>query len=553
MKKKILPNILSGFATAMFSIPEGMAYAKLAGVNPIYGLYSGIVATIAASLSTGTILMISTLTSAIAISTKSVLDVSEIPSHQIPDALFTLTFLIGAIMLVLGLLRLGTLINFVSNAVLTGFVAGASTLIFIGELGGLVGYHLSGHDKFAHLLDWVTHIHDWDPLTTSIGFGSFFLMCLIYQYARFREAATIIVLILGTFVVYLLDASSIELVKDIAKIPSGFPNFVTPDPVLMPKLALGALSVAMISLIQGAGVSMALPNKRGEKSHNSKDFIGQGIGNLFGSFFQSMGTGGSLSRSAVSVAAGSTNRLGGFFAGIWLIGLLYLFSGMIERVPIAVMSGILCFIAIELILKRWPDIKLIFRSSWESALVMIVTYLSALFIPLQWTIFLGAGLSLLFYIYTSATHIKLFQLIKSEKGYYQEQPVPEAFPSNEITVLQFQGNLFFGEIPVVKNLMPSTEGTKNAIIIWRMRGFEDAHSTYLKWMKQFAEELQSEGNTLMLEGVEPHLMKVLRRTGLLKTLGEENIFMARLGIWESLEEALNSASNNALYREESRS
>ena len=133
-------DAIAGFSTGLLSIPEGMAYAQLAGVNPIYGLYSGMVATFVVALSTGAILMISTLTSAIALSIARVLDVVGINANANPNAIFTITFLVGATMFVTGLLRLGKLVGFVSNAVMTGFVTGASLLIIIGELGDFSGY-----------------------------------------------------------------------------------------------------------------------------------------------------------------------------------------------------------------------------------------------------------------------------------------------------------------------------------------------------------------------------------------------------------------------------
>lgn len=119
-------NIISGLATSLFNVPTGLAYAQLAGVNPVYGLYVGIVPVFVAALTTGTVLMISTLTSAIALATGSVLQVAGIQSGQLPQALFTITFLAGVFMFVLGLLRLGSIVNFVSNAVMTGFVAGTA-------------------------------------------------------------------------------------------------------------------------------------------------------------------------------------------------------------------------------------------------------------------------------------------------------------------------------------------------------------------------------------------------------------------------------------------
>ena len=143
-------DVISGFATGLFSVPEGMAYAQIAGVNPVYGLYSGMVATLTAALTTGTILMISTLTSAIAIATASVIDSAGLDSSD-PSALFTITLMVGATMFILGILRLGSLVNCVSNAVMTGFVMGASALIIVGELRDLSRYEPEGANDLAEV------------------------------------------------------------------------------------------------------------------------------------------------------------------------------------------------------------------------------------------------------------------------------------------------------------------------------------------------------------------------------------------------------------------
>src|SRR5512139_1221913 len=165
----IVPNIISGLATGLFSIPEGMAYAQLAGVNPVYGMYSGIVATMVSSLTTGTILMMSTLTSAIALATGSVLQNAGIQNSQMPQALFTITFLVGAIMFLLGVARLGSIVNFVSNAVMTGFVAGASLLIILGQEHHLTGYDPTGADQWQKTINWLQNISQWDKTTVVVS------------------------------------------------------------------------------------------------------------------------------------------------------------------------------------------------------------------------------------------------------------------------------------------------------------------------------------------------------------------------------------------------
>ena len=155
-----------------------MAYASLAGVNPVYGLYSGMVTTIVASLTTGTILMISTLTSAIALATASVIDSRPAWTGSDVAALFTITFMVGVTMFVLGLLRLGSLVNYVSNAVMTGFVMGASLLIIIGELGDLTGYEPTGANDLAEVFNWITNISSWDLATTVVGVATIIAMVI---------------------------------------------------------------------------------------------------------------------------------------------------------------------------------------------------------------------------------------------------------------------------------------------------------------------------------------------------------------------------------------
>lgn len=361
--KTLRSDLVSGFATGLFSIPEGMAYAKLAGVNPVYGLYSGMISTIVASLTTGSILMISTLTSAIALSTASVIQVAGIQHGQIPQALFTITFLVGAVMFVMGLLRLGSVVNFVSNAVMTGFVAGASLLIIIGELGDFSGYDPSGANKLMKVVDWIANIGQWEPVTTAVGLGTVFLMVILKRFGRTEKLAAIITLFVMTIVVKLLSLSSVALVGSIAKIPNSLPTPMLPSVEMIPKLALGSVSVALVALIQGAGISTAYANPDGSHPSASRDFTGQGLGNLIGSFFQSMGTGGSLSRTGISVGAGASSRLGGVFAGLWLGLIVLLFGSVAELVPLSVIAGMLFVIGAELIVGRLPDARLVLASS----------------------------------------------------------------------------------------------------------------------------------------------------------------------------------------------
>jgi len=537
--KSIAKDAVAGFSTGLFSIPEGMAYAQLAGVNPVYGLYSGMMATLVAALSTGTILMVSTLTSAIALSVGSVISSAGYDGSDV-TALFTVTFLVGTYMFVAGLLRLGKLVSFVSNAVMTGFVMGASLLIIIGELGDFSGYEPAGANDLAEVVNWIVNIPNWDPTTTAVGMATLILVLVLKRIKQTEKMASIIVLLLMSVVVFVLGLN-VELVGDIADIPSSLPAPMLPDFSAIPDLALGSLSVAIVALVQGAGISTAYPNPDKSKSSQSRDFIGEGLGNLAGSFFQSMATGGSLSRSGISVSGGAKSRWGGIFAALWLALIVLLFGPLAELVPMAVIAGLLFVIGGELIMARIPSFILVHRTSVGAAAALWITLLSALFIPLQWTIFLGAGLSLILYVWASSQKVDAHEISKREDGRYEEHTVPENYASNKATIISLGGIEFFAEVPILDENLPDALTAKNAVVILRLRGTEHIGSTAIKWIERYSKDLTDGGNLLMLAGIDEPLMVELEKTGVLDEIGKENVFTAQAGLGAAEDEALLAA------------
>ncbi len=521
-----VPNVISGLATGLFSIPEGMAYAQLAGVNPVYGLYSGIVAVIVSSLTTGTILMMSTLTSAIALATGSVLQTAGIQDSQLPGALFTITFITGAVMFVLGIARLGNIVNFVSNAVMTGFVAGASLLIILGQEKHLTGYAPVGANEFQKTINWLQNIDQWETTTVAISIIVIIAMVLLKRVRALEKFAPIIVLIVATAIVNFMGLQT-ELVGDIATIPNSLPAFMAPDFSLIPQLFLGSLSVALVALAQGAGISTAVPNPDGSKASQSRDFIGEGLGNLAGSFFQSMATGGSLSRTGISVSAGATGRLGGVFAGLWLGLIVLLFGSSAEKVPLAVIGGMLTVIGVELIMARVPSARLILRTrEWGSIAAMAITLFTALFIPLQYTIFLGAGLSLLLYVLAAAKKLRVEQAVRMDDGSWDIPKMATELNSNAINLFVIQGLDFFAEVPSLDDQLPSAKDVKDAVVILVLRDMRDISSTGLRWFERYIKTLHAAGCELILADVQPEVMAVLEKSGYIDIIGKENVIPA---------------------------
>jgi MFS superfamily sulfate permease-like transporter len=340
-----------------------------------------------------------------------------------------ITFLVGVYMFVAGLLRLGKLVGFVSNAVMTGFVMGASLLIIIGELGDFSGYEPSGATDLAKILTGspISLIGIRQPPSSGCQLSSLFFF--LKRIRATEKMASIIVLILVSVAVYFLGLN-VELVGDIATIPGSLSAPMMSDLSVVPNLALGSLSVAIVALVQGAGISTAYPNPDNIKSSQSRDFIGEGLGNLAGSFFQSMAIGGSLSH----------------------------------------------------------------------------------------------------------------QLTRREvDGRYEEQDVPESFPSNDATIISLGGLNFFAEAPILEENLPDALSTQNAVVILRLRGTDYIGSTAIKWLENYNDKLRENNSLLMLAGIESKLLEELKRAGVVDQIGEENIFEKQAALGESEDAALEAA------------
>lgn len=536
---------VSGFATGLFSIPEGMAYAQLAGVDPVYGLYSGMVATLVASITTGTVLMISTLTSAIALTTGSIIEDAGLGSDALPGALFTITLLTGAVMLAMGLLRMGGLVDFVSNAVMTGFVLGASVLIIIGELGDFSGYEPEGANKLAEVGDWFLNIGGWDGATTGVALATVGLMLLFKRFERTEKAAAVLTLTLMSVIVAILAPETVALVRDIAEIPNSLPSPVLPDFSVVPELALGSVSIALVALVQGAGISTAYPNPGGHSASQNRDFIGEGLGNIAGSFFQSMPTGGSLSRTGISVSAGARSRWGGIFAAVWLGLLVLLFGNLAELVPLSVIAGLLFVIAGELIMGRMASVVLVFRTSPMSVAAMLATFVTALFVPLQWTIFIGAGISLFAYLEERHKVTSSTGLARTDDERWREVPIPAQLGSGEIVVVDYRGSGFFAEIAPLRQHIPGAAKAENAVLILRIHEVDRINSTFETLVRGLAIEMHETGNHLILEGVGTAVMATLEQTGTVEVIGPENVIPAGEILTDGLDRAWSRAGELA--------
>jgi SulP family sulfate permease len=515
-----------------------MGYAVVAGVSPAYGLYTGVFAPVIGALLAGSSLMVITVTNELAVPTAGIL-VSLGPQFPI-QALFTLTLLIGLIQLILGLLKLGTLTRYISNCVMTGFISGVAILLIFGQLQKLTGY-VGGPpgNIFIKTWDWLLHLNRIDWRTTVAGLLTIAAI-VVFQRTRLKTIAFVLALVIVTLLVSLLHWNTVQLVGAISRIPHGLPAPVLPDFRLIPQLLLDAFSLAILGLSIASGVSQAYPESDGSIPSASRDFVAQGASNVMAGFFQGMPCGGSISRTATNVSAGAKTRWANIFAGLTLAFFLLTIGRVAEMIPIACLAGLLVYIGFSVL--RLDRIARVWNTYAAERAAMVVTFTLTLLIPLHWAIFAGVALTLLLFVYSSSSQVRLVRIVRGNDGGFEERSAPLRLASNEVTALHAYGNAFFAAIAALEDLLPAVEDANNAVVIFGLRGRESITTSGIVMLERYARKLQAGGNKLMLVGVEPRVRRALDRTGVTNLIGEENLFASTSSLGGPLNEALTTAN-----------
>ncbi|MFE9428352.1 SulP family inorganic anion transporter [Kitasatospora sp. NPDC006697] len=533
-------DVTAGLVTGLFSIPEGMAYAAIAGFNPVAGLFSGVVPAIVGSLTARTVLMVTTLTSAISLTAQSVLaDAGLDPASSGNIAM--LAVMTGLVMLLMGVLRLGVVLSFVSNAVMTGFSVGIAVQIVTGVLNDATGYKPHGHNKLTQLADWMVHVGSWQLADTLTAAATIGVWAIAHAVKRLRTVALLIAMAAVSIAVALLG-TDVELVKGIADIPSALPHLTAPQWSAFPHLIGGAVSIALVALAQAAGISPTVPNPDGSKSDANRDFTAQGLANVAGGLFQSLPVGGSLSRTGVAVSAGARTRWAGIFSGLWLAAIVLTLAPLAEHIPMPVIGGLIIVVGAELITGKIPDIRLVLKTSPLSTTAMALTFLATTQLPLQQAIILGAVLSLLLYCAQAARQGRLLALQPVGDGHWTTAVPPTRLSPGQVTVLDYNGVSLFAELPRIERDWPAP--APNAVLILVVRNLPDVPSSaMIKLLRRKAEELHQAGGRLILAGVQPPLAKIATDTGLADDLGPGGIMPATGVLFGPLESALHDAGS----------
>lgn len=532
-------DVTAGVTLGLVSVPDGLAMGLLAGLNPVAGLYGYLVGTVVGAAATSSVLMSVQATGAMAV---LIADVSELRAAEDPArALATLGVLTGVVMLVLGVLRLGSLVRFVPNAVLTGFVNAVAVNIVLGQLPSLTGFDSSRAGRLARALDTVSSPFSLHGPTVLLGVVTIVLIVALGR-TRLRSLG----LLVAVVVTSALAASSglfegVVQLRDVAELPGSLPRPVLPALGLVPALLLPAISLAFVGLVQGAAISQTVPNPDGTFPDVSGDFRGQGIANVTAGLLRGMPVGASMSATAILTAAGARSRLANATAGVVIALAILLLSDLVALVAMPALAGLLIVVGYRTF--NVERVQQVWQTGHTQATVMATTFVLTLLVPLQYAVLVGVGLSVILYVVGQSNRVRVVHLIFPEpEAYPVESRPPPTIAAGDTVVLAVYGSLFFASAPVFEQQLPAVDpGVTGGAVVLVLRGHDDLGSTFLQVLGRYRDQLEAAGAHLLLAGVEGRALTQLTNTGMLARLGPDNVFPATPTLGEPTRRAIERA------------
>jgi SulP family sulfate permease len=522
-------DLVAGITGSILGLPQGVAFAILAGLPPQYGLYAAMIPPALAALFGSSWHMVAGPTNAVAILLFASLGHLASPgSADYINLVLTVAFLTGLFELVMGVARLGTLVNFISHTVIVGFSAGAAILIATQQLKSFLGIPILADASFVQTLrQTVLQIGHINPWVTSVGVFTIVFGLLAKRYLKkipFMISATIA----GSLFALALDAyfgRDVTGISTVGQLPAALPPFSIPDLSIgtLTRVAPTALATTILALTLAVSVGRTLGIRSGQRIDANQEFIGQGISNVVGSFFSSYASAGSFNRSAANFEAGAKTPLASVFSSIFLVGIVLLVAPLAAYLPLATIAGILFLIAYGLVDVR--RMKAIFRTSRSEASVMIVTLLAALFLGLQTAIYAGVLLSLLLFLNQAAR--PGIRDVKPEfrNGHFHFDADTGLPDCPQLKMLRVNGSIFFGAVEHVEDAVHRVdhENPEQKRLLIVASGINVVDISGAEMLSREAARRSRMGGGLYFWFMKDAVYDLLKQGGYLKTIHKDHI------------------------------
>lgn len=532
-RQSLRADLMAGLSGAIIVLPQGVAFATIAGMPPEYGLYAAMVPAIVAALFGSSWHLVSGPTTAASIVLFASLSTFAEPGSVDYVALaLTLTFMVGLIELVMGLARLGTLVNFISHSVVIGFTAGAAILIATKQIKNFLGLEiprgLHFHEVFAAVFEQLDRINPYVAVVGAITLISGIIIKRFFPKIPYM----IVAMLFGGVVSVFLNSSygqSVTGITTVGALPASLPPLSAPNFSLetIKQLAPVALAATLLALTEAVSIARSLAARSGQRLDGNQEFIGQGLSNMVGSFFSSYIATGSFNRSGVNYEAGARTPLAAGFAGIMLMGVMLVVAPYASYLPNAAMAGILFLVAWGLI--DFHHIQQIVKTSRSETAVLATTFFGTLFLELEFAIMLGVVMSLAFYLKRTSRPRVLNRVPNpaQERRVFTTDPALPECP--QLKIVRIDGSLFFGAVDYVEQALHRVDAMnpeqRHLMVVAKGINFVDLAGAEL--LAKEAERRRKIGGGLYLYEVKDTVCSVLQKGGYIRSIGNEKIFASK--------------------------
>jgi len=522
-------DLIAGITGALIVLPQGVAFATIAGMPPEYGLYAAMLPAIIAALFGSSWHLVSGPTTAISIAVFAAMSpFAEPGSPQFISMVLTLTFLTGLFQLILGMARMGVLINFISHTVVIGFTAGAALLIAASQVKNFFGIDIARGAPFHVVIEQTfAQIGNINPYVTAVGVITLLVGIAAKKFMP-KLPYMIVAMVVGSVLAYLITnrfGLEVTHIKTVGALPASLPPLSMPDfsYETLNKVMFPALIVTMLALTEAVSISRAIAVKSEQRIDGNQEFIGQGLSNLVGSFFSSYASCGSFNRSGVNYTAGARTPLATVYASIVLLLVLLLVAPLASYLPTAAMAGILFLVAWGLI--DFHHIFSILRTSRAETVTLFVTLVGTL-IDLEKGIFFGILLSLVLYLYRVSRPSIIPSVPAKEEGAYHFVDAHGHTECPQFRIARINGSIFFGAVDYVSSgLMEIDEinpRQKTVMILASGISFVDVAGAEM--LAQEARRRRKMGGGLYFYRCKDSIYKFLRKADKLDDIGEDHFF-----------------------------
>jgi len=466
------------------------------------------------------------------------------------SALFVMVILVGVFQLLLGAAGFAKLTRFVSFSVTTGLLTGISVLLILSQLPTVAGFAAEGSNKVSQAVDVVTNVRGADAATLLMA-ALTFILAIALPRTRLGSFGRLLAVIVPSAIVVLVRLDSVKIVRDVDEIPSGIPLPTLPS---LSDLSLGvitgALSVAIVVLVQGVGVSQSVPNPDGTRTNVRRDMFAQGAANVASGLFRGLPVGGSLSATAIGVIGGAQTRWAAVLAGVWMAVLVIGVPGVVSYVAMPALGALLILAGAGSI--KPGSLRAVWYTGWPSRLAAGTTFLCTLFLPIQAAVGIGVVLAALLYVNESSVDVSVVELVERNDGRLEEREPERRLRGDSITVLDVYGHLFYAGARTLEQRLPRPSGARAPVVILRLRGRTNIGATLVDVLSSYADELRAAGGRLYLSGLDGQARDQIARTGKLQLDGPVRLYEATPVLGDSTRAAISDAEGwLAARREES--